>query len=277
MTDYDEIRTCCSGGDVCRVCWDFMTVAIKVVHKTLTDDFGFKNLLWVYSGRRGVHCWVCDERARKMPSEGRRAIVSFLEVIKGGENAGRKTNLPKSLHPSLRRAYEVLVPHFRKTVVEGMQVLSVRDHWTKLLALVPDEDVRKRLDQQWSTRERSNESRWEDLVSELNSKKKSLYNVERDIIFQYTYPRLDSNVSIGLNHLLKAPFCVHPKTGKVCVPMDPDRCEEFDPMDVPTLESVLNDEGTSKRIGVERFCKVFLRGVGEEVRRGLKERNILEF
>lgn len=63
----------------------------------------------------------------------------------------------------------------------------------------------------------------------------------RDIILQYSYPRLDSNVSIGLNHLLKSPFCIHPKTGRVCVPIDPDRCDEFDPFVVPTLTSLIDE------------------------------------
>jgi DNA primase small subunit len=38
--------------------------------------------MWVYSGRRGVHCWISDERARKLTQEARRALVSYLEVIK---------------------------------------------------------------------------------------------------------------------------------------------------------------------------------------------------
>uniref|UniRef100_A0A674BM83 DNA primase n=1 Tax=Salmo trutta TaxID=8032 RepID=A0A674BM83_SALTR len=52
MTDYDDVRSCWI---TCTwiTCWTLMTIAIC--------DFGFLHRLWMYSGRRGVHCWVCDE------------------------------------------------------------------------------------------------------------------------------------------------------------------------------------------------------------------------
>ena len=35
------------------------------------------------------------------------------------------------------------------------------------------------------------------------------------LVLTYLYPRIDVNVSTGINHLLKSPWCVHPKTGKL--------------------------------------------------------------
>eukprot|EP01035_Chromulina_nebulosa_P030337 gene30337-40313_t len=46
MTDYDDIRTCCTGANICLKCWPYMTMALKVVDRSLREDFGFKNILW---------------------------------------------------------------------------------------------------------------------------------------------------------------------------------------------------------------------------------------
>lgn len=66
-------------------------------------------------------------------------------------------------------------------------------------------------------------------------------NAMEDIVLQYTYPRLDVEVSKRRNHLLKAPFCVHPKTGRVCVPIDPAKIDDFDPEAVPTIGQLLRE------------------------------------
>jgi DNA primase small subunit len=60
-------------------------------------------------------------------------------------------------------------------------------------------------------------------------------------MFQYVYPRIDSEVSKHRNHLLKSPFVIHPATGKICVPVDPQHVEDFDPDTVPTVGKLLRE------------------------------------
>ncbi|KXS12541.1 prim-pol domain-containing protein [Gonapodya prolifera JEL478] len=271
MTDYDEIRTCCSGASICLKCWDFMTISIKVLDSILREDFGFKHLLWVFSGRRGVHCWVCDESARKLPAEARRAIVSFIEVVKGGEQQSRKVNLPNHLHVSLLRSLRTVDAYFNKSILEKQAPLDDRSRWSKILQLISDEGIRNTLDARWAKDGGwSSRDRWGDLeteIAEATSKKASkrggLHNVARDIKFQYTYPRLDDHVTTGLNHLLKAPFCIHP-VGNVCVPIDPADCENFNPLTVPKLYDLVRqiDEFNAANpdsVGVPDYAKTSLK------------------
>ncbi|ORY94216.1 hypothetical protein BCR43DRAFT_461715 [Syncephalastrum racemosum] len=238
MTDYDDIRTCCSGGDICLKCWTFMTIAVKVIDAALKDDFGFEHMLWVYSGRRGVHCWVADARARVMENAARKAIVSYLEIIKGGSEMNRKVKLPYMLHPSLQRSLEIVKPYFVPLLLKDQAMLDEPENWNKVLAILSDTTIREALEEEWSKNpSRPGTEKWNDLRQALENSKQDK-NLPRDILFQYTYPRLDDKVSTNINHLLKSPFCVHPKTQRVCVPFSADDCENFNPLQVPTLDQI---------------------------------------
>merc|ERR1711871_466017 len=70
---------------------------------------------------------------------------------------------------------------------------------------------------------------------------KALESWRVELVLKHCYPRLDANVSKAMNHLLKSPFCVHPKTGRVCVPIDPRTADSFDPFKVPTVRTLCEE------------------------------------
>lgn len=130
-------------------------------------------------------------------------------------------------------------------------MLLEQDPWSStksahLLSLIPDLTLRTALQKKWdSLPHRPSTQKWADIdalatagsLSTLTPK--TLVDAKQDIRLEYTYPRLDAEVSKKLNHLLKSPFVVHPGTGRVCVPIDVQRVEEFVPEDVPTVLQLL--------------------------------------
>ncbi|KAF5984052.1 DNA primase small subunit [Fusarium coicis] len=246
LTDYDDIRTCCGKANICNKCWQFMTMAIKVVDVALREDFGFKHIMWVYSGRRGAHAWVCDKKVRSMDDQKRRAIAGYLEVVKGGAQSGKKVNVRRPLHPHLARSLEILKTHFQEDVLDVQDPWASAEQSEKLLQLLPNQNLNESLRRKWDAAPgRASASKWADIdaVAKSGASKnldaRQLLEAKQDIVLEYTYPRLDIEVSKKLNHLLKSPFVVHPGTGRVCVPINTKNLEDFDPLGVPTVQELL--------------------------------------
>ncbi|KAG9237852.1 eukaryotic and archaeal DNA primase small subunit [Amylocarpus encephaloides] len=248
LTDYDDIRTCCDKANICIKCWQFITMAIKVIDIALRDDFGFKHIVWIYSGRRGAHAWVCDKKARQMDDQKRRAIAGYLEVIKGGAQGGKKVNVKRPLHSHVARSLDILKTHFQSDILQDQDPWETDEKFDRLLELLPDRSLNDALRKKWSSAPgRASTSKWADIDvlaksgASKNLDSKALLEAKQDILLEYTYPRLDIEVSKHLNHLLKSPFVVHPRTGRVCVPINPMKLGEFDPLDVPTVTDLLQE------------------------------------
>ncbi|KAI9840914.1 MAG: hypothetical protein M1837_001241 [Sclerophora amabilis] len=248
LTDYDEIRTCCSKANICHKCWAFITMAIKVVDLALKEDFGFKHIMWVYSGRRGAHAWICDKRARDMDDYKRKAIAGYLELIKGGAQSGKKVNVRRPLHPHLSRSLDILKDHFQDDILADQDPWLEHDKSERLLQLLPDKSLNESLRKKWnSAPHRSSANKWADIDSLAKTgasrslDAKALLEAKQDIVLEYTYPRLDVEVSKKLVHLLKSPFVVHPGTGRICVPIDTRKVADFDPLAVPTVTQLLDE------------------------------------
>ena len=223
-------------------------MAIKVVDACLREDFGFQHILWVYSGRRGAHAWISDKRARNMDDVRRKSLAGYLEVIKGGSQSGKKVNLKRPLHPHLARSLEILKTYFAHNILEEQNPFGSPEGAERLLALLPDAALVAALRKKWAAAPgRSSTYKWTDIdsVAKSGASKsldgKALLEAKQDIVLEYTYPRLDVEVSKKQIHLLKSPFVIHPGTGRVCVPINLEKLEKFDPLGVPTVTELLGE------------------------------------
>lgn len=258
-SDYDAVRQCCKDKKICSLCWRLMATAVKVLNFVLRECFGFRHLLFVFSGGRGIHCWVCDRDARNLADDERSAVAEFLNVISGGD--GRKLNIEKQLragrlHPTLKTVYENIVhpgfksfcldddadqnsihnPAFQGVLLEALMDYAPSDAKNDVRSLMED-------------RRKSGEEKWKaigaKLTAVLNKQRGSNQNKQEGekilklVEFAFMWPKLDINVSKMRNHLLKSPFVIHPSSGNICVPFDPTRVSEFNPATCPKVADVV--------------------------------------
>lgn len=160
----------------------------------------------------------------------------------------------------------MLREHFQQDILNEQDPWIDESKASHLLRMLPDQQLVSALSKKWAAApSRSSASKWADIDAiassgdtSANFDPKRLLEAKQDVLLEYTYPRLDANVSKHLNHLLKSPFCVHPGTGRVCVPIDPRKVDDFDPLEVPTVTELLQqvDQYRGKEMEVDGRTRV---------------------
>ena len=264
MSDYDTVRQCCQGKKVCALCWQWMTVAARVIRHVVSRHFGFHQFLPVFSGRRGLHIWVCDAKARLLSDDQRGAIVGYMSVVSSRSSvnvsAGRHQHV---LHPLITELGDILTAAFVKVfespsveVVDGDSVGTTQTVentncmflnpkaallvWTTLKGIETGARGTTRSladiigDHSAGTTTVQPQD-WERVKKLAHDRPESAGVALLSLRYALLYPRLDEKVSARRDHLLKLPFCVHPATRKLCVPLTWEQLDRFNPATTPPL------------------------------------------
>ena len=157
------------------------------------------------------------------------------------------------------RSLNILKEHFQRDILEDQDPWAGPVKAERLLELLPDKALKDVLRKKWDAAPgRSSVNKWEDIdaLARTGASKtldgRALLEAKQDIVLEYTYPRLDVEVSKKQIHLLKSPFVIHPGTGRVCVPIDTNRLTEFDPLGVPTVAGLLREIDAYDSKAIER-------------------------
>lgn len=315
---------------MCTKCWPLMTCSIKVLNIALEKYFGFKHKLWIFSGRRGIHCWVGDPGTQEFSGRIRSSIIHFLHTYVGNDTSNFKVDLNmltasgnvKPIHCFYEEVYPICLQYFKEVVLENQDLFlqekpqkegeqHLLPYFYSFCAMIREKELRFELYQEvtklhqkgrltsseqvwtiveeWFERIRKKHARGKGKVEwlgykganhvEQNRVPQLLHANMMEIIFAYSFPRVDVEVTKGVNHLLKSPFCAHPKTGKICIPMDVDKIDGFDPNNQPTLRTIHEEllaTGDPKQTAIGKATEVFRRTFLNGLRDAVSASNMIQ-
>jgi predicted DNA primase small subunit len=225
--------------DQCDRAWKVVAIGMELVKLVLRKHFGFHNFVLVYSGRRGAHLTVYDTRAYFLDDQSRNAIVAYLQPQRN-----ETSSAPSNVYCDI-----INIPGFHK-IYES----HVQPFWERFCILPRAQGGMGALDgsidkdnfmntwgngyakSQLVTDHLDGQAAW-GAICEFAKKSRypqCTWNSLKGAVLCYVWPRLDSAVSTQRAHLTKSMFAVHPKTGRICLPVfgnpslfDPSMCPQY--------------------------------------------------
>ncbi|MFX0014140.1 MAG: DNA primase catalytic subunit PriS [Promethearchaeota archaeon] len=223
LNEYDVVRQfiCeCQGADqVCIRCWQLVNLAVDIIDETLRLDFGMKEIKWVFSGRRGVHGWVNDNLGFLLNQEQRMSIIDYLSVIHGEAETARIQDREKLKYDFRNRIEHTVFKYFLKNVRR-------KDLINLGLGSTSATNIMKQLEHQEGNMD-------DNLLRNINLRIAKINKY--DEILRRWVPRIDHKVTIDLRRLLRLPYSIHGKTGKVARILPPSDIFSFNPDEEPSI------------------------------------------
>jgi DNA primase catalytic subunit len=251
LQDYDLLRSAinacrCRKKMACDLCIQLTQLSAWIICQLVPYNFGYTQLLPVFSGGGGMHVWVMDEAATRLSSQERAAMLFFyeLERMKDEKESDVFHSIdvcrlrllsPRTL--SLVAPYDYifqkLLPMFRRIFIVNMNLLgdekrseSFLNEWKWVRGNETDIPYTLREHIRWDKKCKTSAERWDSLF--LNLVKGALcYKAHAvwlmtpvyNAVLSLCWPRFDRGVTLSMNHLLKAPFSVHSRTNIISVPV----------------------------------------------------------
>ncbi len=203
INDFDLVRTCgCQGYAYCTECWSLVQDTVLFIDETMRQDFGFTDITWLFSGRRGVHGWIKDKITNSFDQAQRVAILNYLTMVHDQKRTQTIEEIPNEAKPLRNRIYSIIAKSYllhsseeslveigiakkkAKDIIQRVKTSSEFDAQTYNLIIPSNQTVRNKL--------------------------------SHEIILK-RYPRIDRKVTMDTRRVSRMPYSIHGNTGQLAV------------------------------------------------------------
>lgn len=213
----------------------------------LESEFGAKEIVITFSGRRGFHVRVLDEAYRLLNSKTRRSIMHYLmgekisiyQIMRGMKFNPFKGEVVCSMHPS---TYGGWAGRLHKATVQAMKELShspdqtkyatdfINKYYTKKISTKQSNELIARMLKMNSRMQLINNGDVRAFLGEKATKQFMINTVEMFFNFAKSIyaVEVDTSVTGDVRRLLRMPGGVNLKQGYPCMVIDKEHLEDID-------------------------------------------------
>jgi len=197
MNDYENVRigTVCECGSerkCCNTCWIIFirNIAFPYVKYVLEDLWQFKKILRVFSGRRGIHIHIQDQRVMTWTLQQRCVFKrDCLDSMVGIPRQHQQHLMETLFLPTFRRFFAMVSLEDCPVLLGELKAMApVKETLGGAKTIGALVKYMKRFDQNW----------------------------ENDVAWYCLRPRFDPGFFRDLTHIVKTPWGIHKDTRRIC-------------------------------------------------------------